>query len=167
MVKIMCKLFILSLVGFTLGCSSVYDVKYDYDQKADFSGLETYMWLPIAPEEKIERFDQERIKNAVDAQLESKGFRMSQDRPDFQIAVHVARETKTEIRGYRPYWGVPEVWQYEEGTLILDFVDAQSNNLIWRGSASAELQSAPSPERRLKLIDEAVLRILKNFPPPS
>jgi hypothetical protein len=58
-------------------------------------------------------------------------------------------------------------FQYEEGSLILDFVDPQTKQLIWRGSAKAEVDDVKTPEKREALIDEAVQKILKNFPPPS
>lgn len=40
-----------------------------------------------------------------------------------------------------------------------------SKDLIWRGSAKAELDSTMTPEKAQKLINEAVQRILENFPP--
>ena len=55
----------------------------------------------------------------------------------------------------------------EEGTLILDFVDTRSKKMIWRGSANADVSDATTPEKREKIIDDAVENILKYFPPPS
>lgn len=58
-----------------------------------------------------------------------------------------------------------DIYEYEEGSLILDFVDPKTKNLIWRGSGKAQVDSAMTPESRDKLINEAVAKILKNFPP--
>ncbi len=56
-------------------------------------------------------------------------------------------------------------YEHEEGSLILDFVDAISKKMIWRGVAKAEVQNVDTPEKKEKLINEAVQEILKNFPP--
>ena len=157
-----------------MSCSSVYDVSYDYDKQTNFGGLKTYNWLPKPPEAEIDSLNLERIRNAVNAQLESRGLRISSENPDFLIATHAGQKKQTIIidRGYGsgPYWGAwgggpVKTYSYEEGTLILDFVDAESKNLIWRGSARAALNPATTPEKKEKLISEAVEKILKNFPP--
>ena len=69
-------------------------------------------------------------------------------------------------RGYRGPSGV-STYQYEEGSLILDFVDAKSKKLIWRGSAKAQIDNVDTPEKSEKLINEAVKEILKEYPPSS
>ena len=173
-------LFYLSLIGLIISCSPVYDVQFDYDTKEDFSNLKTYDWLPIPEKADIDRLNIQRIKNAVNTQLEAKGLKMVSENPDFSIASHVG--TKDQVRvtnwgySYAPYgrywggaWGPGgvDVYQYEEGTLILDFVDPKTKNLIWRGSGKAQVDNTATPESRDKLINEAVAKILKNFPPPQ
>ena len=34
--------FVLFLIGFTVSCASIYGVKYDYDQQANFADLKTF-----------------------------------------------------------------------------------------------------------------------------
>ena len=58
-------------------------------------------------------------------------------------------------------------YEFEEGSLILDFVDPESNKLIWRGSAKAQIDSVDTPEKREKLINAAVNEILGKYPPSS
>jgi hypothetical protein len=59
-----------------------------------------------------------------------------------------------------------EVYEYEEGTLILDFIDGTSENLVWRGTGQKALDDTPAPpeeqERRLRSV---VAQILAQFPP--
>ena len=111
-------------------------------------------------------------------QLEAKGLRVSSTNPDLLIAVYIRTKERLIIisyggsylypyYGHIAYWGTPTIRQYEEGTLLLDFVDAKSNQLIWRGSAKSDLDVVSTPERREKMINEAVRKILENFPPPS
>ena len=52
-------------------------------------------------------------------------------------------------------------------TFILDFVDVQSRELIWRGIAQGEVRNYSSPVKRNERIDEIVQNVLSNFPPPK
>jgi hypothetical protein len=72
--------------------------------------------------------------------------------------------------GYGPYggyWGPGGVstYEYEEGSFILDFVDAKSKELIWHGSAKAVVGNEKTPEERQKKIYETVQKILEKYPP--
>ena len=177
--KTLCTFIIVCLMALTISCSPIYSVKYDYDTKTDFASLKTYDWLPIPAKADIDKLNIERIKNAVNSQMIAKGLRKSPDNPDFLIASHVGKKEKVRIAdwgyGYGMhgrYWGGyggprgVDVYKYEEGSLILDFVDAKSKKLIWRGSAKAQTNTVKTPEKREKLITEAVQKILEKFPPP-
>jgi len=161
-------------MGFIAGCSAVYDVQHDYDKNVDFSGIETYDWMTIPEKAGMDSLVVQRVQKAVNAQLQAKGYRMTPDNPDFFIAEHLGSKEKVQIEnwgyGYGPYgsyWGANRVsvYQYEEGSLILDFVDAKSKKMIWRGVAKAEIDSVDTPEKSEKLINEAVQKILEKFPP--
>jgi hypothetical protein len=168
------------------GCASM-SVNYDYDQRVNFASLKTYDWLPTPQKARISELTIKNIEFAVDKQLEAKGLKMSSENPDFLIAVHVTKQTKvdTEQWGYAygngnffhggrfsRFGGATSDYQfrsgtdtyvYEIGTLIVDFVDTKTRELIWRGTATAEIDpSAPS----IDLINKAVAKILENFPPP-
>jgi len=75
---------------------------------------------------------------------------------------------------YGPYWGYwggywepgrVSIYEYEEGSLILDFVDAKTKELIWHGSAKAIVGNEKTPEERQKKIYETVQKILEKYPP--
>ena len=57
------------------------------------------------------------------------------------------------------------VREYEQGTLLLDFVDPETRQLLWRGSASARIRPSSSPEESQKRANEAVAAMLERFPP--
>ena len=55
---------------------------------------------------------------------------------------------------------------YEEGTVLLDIVDAGKKQLFWRGRGSRKITNAsliPSDED----IRKGVSELLVNFPPPA
>ena len=60
--------------------------------------------------------------------------------------------------GYRGYGG----YAYQEATLSLDFVDAESNELLWRGWYVGKIRDGQLSEKK---INKAVKRIIKKFPP--
>ncbi len=70
-------------------------------------------------------------------------------------------------RHYDPYYGSSTVREYVEVTLVLDVVDAQTNQLIWRGWATDRLDHDPKPEAVSEYIQAAVWKILETFPPAS
>jgi hypothetical protein len=171
-------IFVLFFICFAVSCASIYGVQHDYDKQADFANLKTYDWMQVPEKAGIDSLSVQRVKNAVNAELKAKGLMMTSDNPDFLIAEHLGKKDKVQVTdwgyGYGPYggywggyWGPGGVstYEYEEGSLILDFVDAKSKKMIWRGVAKAEINSANTPEKKEKLIKEAVNEILKNYPP--
>ncbi len=173
-------IFVLFFIGFTISCSTIYGVQHDYDKHVDFTNLKTYDWMPIPEKADIDSLNVQRVKTAVNEELQAKGLIMTSNNPDFFVAEHLGKKDKVRVTnwgyGYGPYdryrggyWGPQGVdtYQYEEGSLILDFVDAKSKKMIWRGVAKAQIDDTNTPEKSEKLINEAVQEILKNFPPPS
>lgn len=167
--------FILLYLGFIVGCSAVYDISYDYDRSANFTVLKTYNWLPVPENASMTELDIIRIKKAVNAELEAQDLRLTSHSPDFLIDAYIVTKDKVIARswgyGNYPYliyrgYGEGYFYQYEEGMFILDFVNPKSKNLIWRGAAKSDLDYAVTPEKRDKLINEAIHKILQNFPPP-
>jgi len=173
-------LLVVCLSGFINACSSVYDVQYDYDLKADFTDLNSYDWLPAPDETDVDSLNATRIKRAVNAEMQAKGLTITSDSPAFFIVAHSRTQDRISVRdwgySYDPFesywsgqWGTEGISRYEytEGSLILDFVDAGTKKMIWRGTAKAALDDQSTPEEKALLISEAVQKILKNFPPPA
>jgi len=169
--------FVLFFTSFNIGCSPIYSVSYDYDKNFELVQISTYDWLPIPKEANINNLDAVRIQKAVNAELEAKGLRLTSANPDFLIAPGIVTKEKListqwnypdyySYRAYRGSWAL-DYSQYQEGTFILDFVEPFSKNLIWHGAAKVALDYADTPEKRDKLIKEAMQKILQNYPPPT
>ena len=166
---------ILLFIGFTVSCS-IYGVRYNYDQQTDFAEYKTFGWMLVPEKSGINSLVVQRVKNAVNAELKAKGLMMMSNNPDFLIAVHLGTKDKVQVTdwgysygrygGYRGS-GRISTSQYEEGILILDFVGAKSRKLFWRGTAKAQVQNVNTPEKSEKLINAAVKKILKKYPPSS
>jgi len=164
------------------GCATI-EVGSDYDPEADFAALRTYAWLPdqdrMVGEHRIyDTLLDTRVRNAVDRELAGRGFaRGEADAVDFYVAYHAGIETKVDVRsinsalGYgEGLWGQEigpgsDVREYDQGTLLLDVVEPDGRQLLWRGSASVIVSDTDDPEERSRRIDEAVERMLARFPP--
>jgi hypothetical protein len=174
-------LLMLSLLMAT-ACSSI-TVSSDYDPKADYSAYRTYDWAPRAEQPvKDPVLDNAlldgRIRHAVETELAAKGLEKDgAGKPDLLIAYHVAVQGKLDIAqtpnySYGPYWRYGSyagssayVRQYDEGTLILDLIDVSTKQLVWRGSAQAEVKKEVTPEEQQRRINEVVRKILERYPP--
>jgi hypothetical protein len=49
--------------------------------------------------------------------------------------------------------------------LAPDFIDGKSRQLVWQGRAKGFVEKNSNPKKNDKLVNEAVRKILKNFPP--
>ncbi|MHC4131550.1 MAG: DUF4136 domain-containing protein [Planctomycetota bacterium] len=167
----------LSLPLLFVSCSTI-TVSYDYDIETDFTKLKSFNWMPVTPESGMNDLAINRVKNAVNRNLQTKGFNLSDSNPDFMIAMHGGSQTKLDVvdwgysySRYGRYGGGYggghriDTYEYQEGTLILDFVDAKAMQLIWRSSATAVVNPDSSPEQREQKVNEAVSKMLQNFPP--
>jgi hypothetical protein len=157
---------------FLFACSSV-STNYDYDTAYDFSKLKSYRWAKVAGRVEANPLIVQRVGAAVEAQLKAKGYVAAGGEPDFLVAPHVGRQSRIQVTdwgyGYGPhagwYGGGVDVYQYEEGSLIVDIVDARTKQLKWRGTATSIVDPDATPEERTQRINEAVAKIFEKFPP--
>jgi hypothetical protein len=169
--KISHAVALVLLVAFVMGCGTyITNVSYDYDSGVDFDALETFDWMEIKAMSGEDELALKRVQYNVNEQLEGRGLKMTSADPDFLIAVQVSKQTKSDhwygsSRSRSRSSHRPHTW--EEGTLALEFVDAKSDELIWRAVAEGVLaETPPSPEQRDKTISAVVSRMMKDFPPP-
>jgi hypothetical protein len=165
----------------TVVCAGI-PVDVDYDPAADFSGYRTFAWLvPENPPTGHPALDNpllaERIRSAIEGELRARGYAAAApSRADFRVGFQITLQQKLDAYtvdhyyGYAPRWGpiyVPEtvVHTYDEGTLVVDIVDARQRRLVWRGWTSQRVYAKPSPEESERIIREVVAAIFERFPP--
>ncbi|GAB3826354.1 DUF4136 domain-containing protein [Pontibacter rugosus] len=127
----------------------------------------------------------QRIKEAVASELVKDGMRPNIENPDLLIAYDVAVDTKQlENQGYAfpdglgygySYWygyryryttngleNYRPVQSYAPGTVVIDIIDPTTNQLLWRGTSSANLDPTAVDELRISTV---VANIMSQFPP--
>lgn len=173
---------LLIALAFVSGCSSV-TVTRDYDRNADFSSMKTYAWKHAEqPETGNPRIDNDlldqRIRDAINADLGGKGFSIG-DAADADFLVVYFIDYKQRIGGnsvsfgvgagrYDRYGGVgynTTISDYDESRLTIDVIDRATDKMIWRGVGRRSTYEYSKPDKITKVVNDAVPRIMKSFPP--
>src|SRR5713101_662879 len=140
-------------------------VKTDYDHNAKFGQYKTYSW------EKVQTRDPllvDRIKDAVNGALTAKGWTQVDSGGDVcVVAVEITQNQQTLNTFYDGFGGgwrwrgfggfgdaTTTVENYKVGTLVVDIFDANTKQLIWRGSASDTLSN--NSNKNIKELDKGV-----------
>jgi hypothetical protein len=168
--KIAAIILTLSAIIFMTGCSTV-QVETDYNREVDFSKYRTYRWIPHVKgtEDNPLMNDpliESHVRNSVNAEMAKKGFtKIEEGHPDFLIAYYFTARNRVDVTHYYGYWYPhTNVYRYKEGTLILDMVDREEKQLIWRGWATGVLEDRG---RIAEQINYSVGKLLKKYPPGS
>jgi hypothetical protein len=166
------------LVGFallTFGCSTL-KVNHDWDREQDFTKYKTFDFLTPPVDYRASDLVMKRVYSSIALEMKNKGLTRVTNDADLWIAVHTGVQDKVDVQTwgyhYAPYywygyWGPSSVtaYRYEEGHLIIDMVDGDDEELVWRGVASAVLPDNPNPQRMSERVANVVARLLDKFPP--
>lgn len=152
-------------------CAHAQKVTVDWDHNVhNFAALKTYQWVKPTRTTSNPLMDQ-RIVAAIDAQLAAKGLQQTTNHPDVLVTYHTgvrAQRSSTVMGtgGWRFGGGMASVQHNvsEAGTLIVNIVNGDNKDLIWRGTATDTLSG--SPDKNSKKIDKAVAKMFKKYPPP-
>jgi hypothetical protein len=157
-------------------CSSI-EVTNDYDSSVDFNALKSWSWHAVATvpndPDSVVTLTEARVRSAIESELTGRGYPEVPSGGSFLVAYHAMIRERIEAGadpygyGWRHGYMGPNVMTYEEGTLLIDFIDPKSKSMIWRGTASAVVDPADSTEKREKRIRDAVKKVLAKFPPKS
>ena len=158
---------LISCLIFFTSCSSVR-VFTDYDQGVDFNKYTTFAYLkPHIDQVVISDLDKRRILRALDHNLEQKGLKKSAN-PNLLVTFTTKAKEKVYVNnmGWNPwFWGpnYSSVTSQTEGTLFINFIDAESKQLVWQGKGRGAISEyTKNRDERIMLF---VQQILSNYPP--
>jgi hypothetical protein len=144
-------------------------IQSDFDRAFDFSRLRTYAYAQQARAANdplvVNPLNDRRVVAAIDSQLGALGYtRDTTGAPDVLVAYHATTRNRVSVHdwGYGPGpWGSRRIDldPYTEGTLVVDFVEAASRQLVWRGSASGSIE----PKDADKKIRNAVRKLMERY----
>ena len=174
------KTLVLLAVLATIAVPALAQKAYiDYDSTVDFEAFKTFSWedagMPTL--ETSNALLHTYIVNAIIDQLKAAGLQQVDSNPDFYVTYHGDSETEVAVdtmsygygygRGWR--WGghgymgpsSTTVREYENGTLIIDAWSAETEELIWRGSATTTWTD--NPDKMRKKVDKMIAKIVKRW----
>ena len=163
----------ITMVLFLAASLFAGDVKTDYDRSANFNQYKTYSWGRVQTEDALLV---DRIKNAVDGALTSKGWTQVASGGDVSLMATEITQNQQILNTYYDNFGsgrrfggfgdaTTTTETYQVGSLVVEMFDTQTEKLIWRGSSSDTLSS--KPDKNIKNLDKGVQKMFKHFPPEA
>lgn len=165
-------------------CSSGPKVRVDGDPSVDMRAYKTFAFFDHLATDKANYSTMitSRLKEATARELSRRGLSEDNSAPQLLVNFSTNVETRTEVHsspstgfyGYRA--GVYGAWgtypqdvyttHYQQGTLVIDLVDAQRKQLVWQGLAEAHL-SKKDIENPSATIDSVIAEIFAKYPVPA
>ncbi len=162
-------------------------VNSDYDKDADFTQYKTYTfkgWEKNS-DQILNKFDKERIYTAFTNELSARGLTKDDSNPDVGITLFLVVDDKQSTTAYTTYnggmgygagrwgWGMGMGGMgtattnyteddYKQGTLVCDFYDESSKQLVWQGVLTTVVQE--KPKKREKTIPKNIKKLMKQYP---
>jgi len=162
------------------------------DEKANFTSLRTYTWLPSPPSPRIVAPDAKgdptltqevlgpHIIAAVDRELAARGLtKIESGEPDVKVVYYAnlaVNMDAAQLGSYYQYttgWGVlvgttatTSTEVYERGSVVVDVVSRELNKAIWRGSAATRVNRENNLDKRVARLNEAIADMFEKFPIP-
>ena len=183
--RIATRVLVLAAVALLAACATGPRITAEADPQADFSRYRSFgFYSPLAIEPHgYSSAATDRMKAAARAQMESRGYVYTEDKPDLWVNINAYTRQRTDVssmptvdyayyysyrsRGYYvvPYWrDRTDVYRYTEGTLNVDLVDVERNRLVWEGIAVGRVTRENDPARRDARIDATMAEIFARFP---
>ncbi len=163
----------LPILFLGLGTLQAQNVTTDFNEAVDFSKFKTYSWRKAKAAKKADPVDNSisdnRIRTSIAAQLAKKGFTEAESGGDVVITYRVTSKDKKQTErspgmGRRGGFGnttrVTSV--YTQGTLLIDMLNGDNNELIWRATCK---DTVSDPEKFEKRLGQDVEKAFKKYPP--
>lgn len=176
-----CLACLIAVTTLITSCSSSLKVTSDYDKNASFTAYRTFAIDTLLVTQRVSQLNQNRIINAVKAEMTRKGF-MESSSPDMLVHISTILKDEKSVSAstnytyggyYRPYaWGAGmgansyttyNVQNYTNGSLIIGVADAKTKSLLWEGIGNKDIDGSFSDADTK--IPAAVSSIMVSFPP--
>lgn len=163
----------LAAVALLTGCAN-YHVNYTRTPGTDYSKYKSYAWIPpdsTSGQYLNRKHLNDRVLFYSNDALAKKGLSLNTNNPDAVFRFTTNAVDKVEYTydpppvavsfgfrgpgyymGYSPMMAPATITphNYKEGTLILEMVDVQSQNVVWKGEASSVVDQTTNIDNVLK-----------------
>jgi uncharacterized protein DUF4136 len=170
------------------GCAG-QQVTTDYSPATSFSQYKSFA-LVMPPDTGAQQLLDQRVRNAVQAQLSSKGLTLAdRENADLYVGYGMIDKTHSQIYSYNDgwgwgggrwgwrYWRYGAAWPmtvqrrietYTDGTVMVNLVDAKTKHVVWEGEVP-DVVNIPvdNPIKATKEVDAAVTKLFLKYPPQT
>ena len=156
-----------------MSCSSSR-VMTDYDAEIVFSDFKTYAFFKDVGK-GLNDFDIKRVITVLNFELENKEFK-EVGNPDFYInfsSKMSEAQNKNTIGigigngGFGISGGIPIGVKKLNEEFIIEFVNAETNEVIWEGVLNSIVKEQRKPEEKGTHFKEIIKKIFDNYPPKT
>lgn len=141
----------------------------NFAQYSSYTWAEEHRFSTGDPRLDNNELFQHRLRETVDRTLASRGLEAAAPSTAMLVVhYHANVSQRIDVNALdRPYGYCEDCHSsvYDAGTITLDFVDARTNKLVWRGWSEGSLEGIDNQELIEARIDEAVTKILAKLPP--
>lgn len=161
-------------------CTSTPTANMDFDSSFDFGPVKTIAIQPInrtvASTIIVSDMQVSRINEAITQELEQRGYRMVADnaQADLLLTWHLITQERMDVRNYNTSiryncWNCGgsnvRVTQFTQGTFIVDLIDPERLQSVWRSVFESRLRNQPDPAQAEENRRAAAAAIFAGFPP--
>lgn len=184
MKKVLAFLSLLSVL-LLINCAPM-PVKVNVDESYNFKKQQSYFVMPNTQDDLInlplEKTTIDKIvTESIDTQLGAKGYKKLSDNPDMIVSYYLVTNAKTDTFVVNKYYGdlgyrlppgrsatrdslrFQEV-TYEEGILIVDVINASTNERVWQGYLTSRTDVYKDEKRKEQRLKKGVNKILSQLP---
>jgi hypothetical protein len=185
-VDAMTKRFVFSVLLCLAATQAAFaqDVRYNFDDTANFAAFKTYKWVVLKDAAQVNPLVDKQIKDTVDTELTKKGLQKTDDdKADLYVGYQAGVAKEKQYTSFDTGWGYGPGWHgggwygggggmstgttstIYIGQLALDMYATSPHTLVFRSVASKTIDTEAKPEKQQKNLGKAVAKMLKNYPP--
>jgi hypothetical protein len=168
---------LIAAAALAAGCATM-TVSSHLERGVTFSDYVTYDWgppdtYPVGdPRLDNNPFFADYVMGAIEKQLDRKGYeRAFAGDVDLLIHYHASVNQKVDVYTSDLQYGYcyancqPQYVDYEQGTLVVDLVDARTSKVMWRGWEQDVMNGVIDNQSRLEdQVDEGVTKMMMLLP---
>jgi len=170
--KSLTKFLFLLILG-----SCAINVETLQKPNTDFSKYQSWCWMEgcepyQGPDEYFNRQVMDEISNAIASSLHTKGYIQSDEESDLIVNFYVIlkEDSTSSSSNYQQGFSddnrierlYPEYHQFIKGTLVIDILNRDSNELLWTSKATSYFEPYPSINK--DEISKGVQKTMKKLP---
>ncbi len=172
------------LVAMLAACANILPPRTAVDFKEDYD-FQQASRVAFAPQTSrggagllLSDTQAHRVVLSLERALDQCGYSVVEDpaEADLILSWHVVAHAKKDVRGYDatsyyqcwrcgPSVSDISIRRYTEGTFIVDMIDPELNQSVWRGVIQGRLKANPNEEGQQERFDAAALEMFSGFPP--